>query len=226
MENKYFGAKLNFLAQNGEGCTPTCVATDDPNYVTPPTYLPGGESYRNSGINGLYALHCSAAFTDITDMTDWEALHAAGLLFGRVGCLIGGEKPAGTPVRKSVGACGKEIVTTITDIFTITDEAEDDDLSITELYCFLQQNQDQYLFGLTTCDGRIYAPFRASFASFLPVDTATNEDLYTHQIILEYKRSAKICLQQYVLPFDLGSLELRYGAKSLRNPTKKDKKAA
>lgn len=125
--------------------------------VVLPQYPGGGCNVvtRPSGIKKVVFSACDYVFTDINDLEEWATaiaahkIHASGELRG--------SKPRGSLTKKRLLSCRPEQVTGGSRTITFVDpNADNEDFAEYDFWNFIQLNQQQLLFGYTTCDDLLY----------------------------------------------------------------------
>lgn len=128
---------------------------------------------RSGGIRrGIFA-SCDVDFTDITDLTEWEAfidadkIHATGEILG--------QKPKGSPVKKKFSSKKPEQTTGVTRTVTFMDYNSDNTgFTDYDFYNTLDIDSDKYVFGYISDDELFYG-FIPQFS--IDVDDVREEDV-------------------------------------------------
>lgn len=153
-----------------------------------PDYLDGcDDDVQPGGIAGWVAMRCNVSFTDINDELEWDAKIAAEEVFGRFdGNLIRGSLPVPDRNTVSVGACGTDKTVSKTYSAAIIDSAHDSSLTKYDLYNYVDQNGQLWLWGFITCDGYFYGFYPKATAQVDENIPETNSEVKDFQLSISW----------------------------------------
>lgn len=141
---------------------------------------------RPAGLDRVIWKVCDFNFTDITQLSEWEAAIAAGKIIASGRVL--GQKPKGSPSKKRLASCLPERTVNYTRNYQWKD-SNVDTATLTEydLYQTVDENQDVLDIAFYTCDGLLFGFFSEYSLDVDDTRAETNDDDATMECACEVK---------------------------------------
>lgn len=150
-------------------CIVCSVDNPAPDFPTFVAGLNNGMKLVRGGISWLAFMKCEVIFTDITDVTEWNAKITAGDIVIIKDCNLTASK-ATEATTTVVGSCRNTVVTDRNHTITIADISDNTDYDRFTFWEFMQENPNSYQVAYATCDDVLF-PF-----NYVQINPNFNQD--------------------------------------------------